>query len=436
MRYGFYRHGFSELPIMKTSTFLVFLLMLSLLLSAPLHANEPFALNEYAISLMEKGEHDKALEQLQKAYGMNPYDQTLKKNLAEAYTFVGQKRMNENNYEAAAESFDMARELFPDIPRYYTMRGIALYYSKYHDAARNELERARGIGGDSPDILYYLAKIEYDAGNLAAAVEFLEKAVVLKPDFTTAAEMITKLKRELAVEGSMERDYSSKFVISYDAATKSHLAGDILDTLEDAYNSVGRDLATFPGGRIPVILYTKKDYKSVTAGPDWSGGLYDGKIRLPIGGAQELSAQLKAVLFHEYTHVVVQDITGGNCPTWLNEGLAELEGRKIFNHPLAELGKAAKSGKFVSFAKLEGGFTGLGSKEASLAYQQSYSLVNFMVESYGWPKVNEILLNLRAGMNSSAAIKKAMADFGLDFDGVIEEWRRQMGVEFGGRGSE
>lgn len=68
---------------MKTSTFLVFLLMLSLLLSAPLHANEPFALNEYAISLMEKGEHDKALEQLQKAYGMNPYDQTLKKNLAE-----------------------------------------------------------------------------------------------------------------------------------------------------------------------------------------------------------------------------------------------------------------------------------------------------------------------------------------------------------------
>lgn len=421
---------------MKEIAIFLTLLTLSLLLAAPLHANEPFALNEYALSLLEKGEHDKALEQLQKAYGMNPYDQTLKKNLAEAYTFVGQKRMSENSYEAAADSFDRARELFPDIPRYYTMRGIALYYSKYPDAARNELERARGIGGDSPDILYYLAKIQYDGGNLAAAVEFLEKATALKPDFTAAAEMITKLKRELAVEGGMDRDYSSKFVISYDAGTKSHLAGDILDTLEDAYNNVGRDLATFPTGRITVIIYTKKDYKSVTAGPDWSGGLYDGKIRLPVGGAQELSEQLKAVLFHEYTHVVVQDITGGNCPTWLNEGLAELEGRKIFNHPLSELGRAAKSGKFVSFAKLEGGFTGLGAKEAALAYQQSYSLVNFMVESYGWPKVNEILLNLRSGMNSTAAIKQAMADFGLDFAGVIEEWRRQMGVEFGSRGSE
>lgn len=421
---------------MKSILLPVFLLTLSLLVSSPLHANEPVDLNESAIGLMQKGEHDKALEQLQKAYGMSPYDQTLKKNLAEAYTYVGQKRMSEANYEAAAESFDKARELFPDTPRYYTLRGIALYYSKYPDAAQNELERARGIGGDSPDILFYLAKIQYDAGNLAVALELLEKALALKPDFKAAAEMIPKLKRELAVEKSMDRNYSSKFVISYDAEMKSPLAGDILSTLEDAYNTVGRDLSNFPAGRITVIIYTRKDYKSVTTGPDWSGGLYDGKIRIPVGGAQELSDQLKAVLFHEYTHVVIQEITQGNCPTWLNEGLAELEGRKIFNHPLIELGIAAKNGTFVSFAKLEGGFTGLGSKEAALAYQQSYSLVNFMVNAYGWPKVTEILQNLRAGMKSAAAIKKAMADFGLDFDGVIEEWRRQMRSEFGSRSSE
>ncbi len=327
---------------MKAVRFSLSLLALSLFLSAPLHASEPFALNESAIGLMEKGEHDKALEQLQKAYGMNPYDSLLKKNLAEAYTFVGQKRMNENNCEAAADSFDKARELFPDIPRYYTLRGIALYYCKYPDAAQNELERARGIGGDSADILYYLAKIQYDAGNLMAALEFLEKAVVLKPDFKAAAEMRAKIKREAAVEQSMDRDYSSKFVISYDAEMKSHLAGDILSTLEDAYNDVGRDLSNFPAGRITVIIYTKKDYKSVTAGPDWSGGLYDGKIRLPVGGAQELSAQLKSVLFHEYTHVVIQEITQGNCPTWLNEGLAELEGRKIFNQPLSSTRQGRK----------------------------------------------------------------------------------------------
>lgn len=385
---------------------------------------------------MQKGEHDKALEQLQKAYGMYPYDQVLKKNLAEAYTFVGQRQMKENSFDAAAASFDMARELFPDIPRYYVMRGIALYYGKYPDAAQNELERARGIGGDSADILFYLAKIQYDAGNLASAVDLLEKAVALKPDFKTAAEMIEKLKRELSVEKSMDRGYSSKFVISYDAETKSHLAADILSSLEDAYNNVGRDLSFFPTGRITVILYTKMDFKSVTAGPDWSGGLYDGKIRLPVGGAQELTEQLKSVLFHEYSHVVIQEMTHGNCPTWLNEGIAELQGRKLFNHPMQQLGSAAKKDKYVPFKELEGGFTSLGSSAAALAYQQSYSLVNFMVTSYGWPKIIDILNNLGAGMNTGEAIKKSMADFGLDYEGVIEEWRGYMKREFGSRSVE
>ncbi|NVO00484.1 MAG: tetratricopeptide repeat protein [Geobacteraceae bacterium] len=401
-----------------------------------LFANEPFALNEYAISLMQKGEHDKALEQLQKAYGMYPYDQVLKKNLAEAYTFVGQRQLKENNFDAAAASFDRARELFPDIPRYYVMRGIALYYGKYPDAAQNELERARGLGGDAPEILYYLAKIQYDVGNLAAAVDFLEKAVIIKPDFKTASEMIEKLKRELTVEKSMDKGYSSKFVISYDAESKSHLAGDILSSLEDAYSNVGRDLSFFPTGRITVIVYTKKDFKSVTAGPDWSGGLYDGKIRLPVGGTQELTDQLKSVLAHEYTHVVVQEMTHGNCPTWLNEGLAEIQGRKLFNPAMQQLGKAARGGKYVSFKELEDGFTSLESSSAALAYQQSYSLANFMVAAYGWPKIIDILNNLGTGMKISDAMKKSMADFGLDYDGVIEEWRSYMKREFGSRSSE
>lgn len=403
-----------------------------LFLNHEARANDPFTLNEYAVRLMEKGENDKALEQLQKAYSMYPYDPVLKRNLAEAYTFVGQRQMKENQYEAAAGSFDLARELFPDVPRYYVFRGIALYYAKYPDAAQNELERARSIGGDSPDILFYLAKIQYDGGNLPQALELLDKTLALKGDFPAASALAAKVRRELDVEKSMDKGYSSRFVISYDAEVRSHLAGDILAVLEDAYSTVGRDLSLFPAMRIPVILYTRKDYRTVTSGPDWSGGLYDGKIRLPVGGAEQLSEQLKGVLYHEYTHVVVQEMTHGNCPTWLNEGLAELEGRKIFNHPLGELGKAAKSSQYLPFTRLEKGFTDLSTRDAALAYQQSYSLVNFMVSSYGWPKVGEILSGLGNGLTIAAAVKKALGDFGLDYDGMIAEWNAYMKREFGG----
>lgn len=396
-------------------------------------ANDPSSLNEYAIKLMEKGEHAKALEQMQKAYAMNPYDQVLKRNLAEAYTFVGQRQMKENNYESAAASFDLARELFPDVPRYYALRGIALYYWKSYDAARNELERARGLGGETVDVFFYLARIQYDTGNLPQALELVEKAITLQPDFAYAKELADKIRRELSIEKSMDRGYSSRFVISYDAETKSHLAGDILGALEDAYNNVGRDLSTFPVTRVPVILYTRKDFRTVTSGPDWSGGVYDGKIRLPVGGAQELSDQLKGVLFHEYTHVVVQEITHGHCPTWLNEGLAELEGRKIFNPTAVDLATFARQGKLIPFSRLERGFTDLETMQAAIAYQQSYSLVSYMVSAYGWPKVTEILLKLGSGLNIADAVKQSMADFGLDMSGVIEEWKSNIQKEAGGR---
>ena len=55
----------------------------------PTRANDPLTLNDYALELINRGEYDKALEQLQHAYGLNAYDPVLKKNLAEAYVYVG-----------------------------------------------------------------------------------------------------------------------------------------------------------------------------------------------------------------------------------------------------------------------------------------------------------------------------------------------------------
>jgi tetratricopeptide (TPR) repeat protein len=409
----------------------VLLTSLVLTLSASaVHANDPVAFNNYAIELQAQGKHESALEQLQKAYGMYPYDPVIKRNLAEAYTFVGERQLSRNEFDNAAASFDKARELFPDAPRYYILRGIALYFGKYYDAALNELERARGMGGEGVDLLYYLGRVHYDTGNLTAALEAWDKAIVLNPDHHGVKQLADKARRELAVEGQMTKGFSSRFVISYEGDGTSHLASEILDTLEDAYNRVGSDLSHFPTARIPVILYTRKDYRAVTASPDWSGGLYDGKIRLPVGGADALSPMLQGVLFHEYTHVLVSELTHGNCPTWLNEGLAELSGRSKFNQPLSDLVRAVRQGALLPLAKLEGGFGSLGAREVALAYQQSYSVVSFMVKTYGWYKVKEVLVYLGSGLKIEAAMKKAFGDFGLDYGGVVQEWQGYVAREF------
>jgi tetratricopeptide (TPR) repeat protein len=380
---------------------------------------------------MRRGEYEKALEQLQNAFSLFPYDESIRKNLTVAYATVGKRQLERKQFDDAAKNFENARKLAPDNQEYGIMKGIALYSGNHYDESAIELENARQNGGDNVLLLFYLGRSYYDAGDLTRALDVWDRALALDPEIKAVRNMAAKARRELAVEASMTKGYSSMFVISYDEGTRSDLADEVLDALETAYNRVGSDFSYYPVTRVPVILYTKKDYRSVTAGPEWSGGLYDGKVRLPIGGAGKITPMLRGVLSHEYTHVVVGELTKGNCPTWLNEGLAETEGRKEYNPPLTELEKTAKTGSYIPFTTLEKTFSSLDAQRAALAYQQSYSLVNFMISAYGMHKVRDMLVYLGSGMDSNAAITKAFADFGLDFKGIEHEWRAYVQKEYG-----
>lgn len=419
---------FTLLILSFSPIFLIVVLFPSLVVKAA----DPLLHNDYGVELLEKGEVEKAVEQLEKAHSLFALDQTLTKNLATAYTMLGKKKLEHKSFGEAAENFQKAETLFPDEPSYPLLRGIALYMSKNYEQARYELEKSRSLGGDTAESLYFLGRVYYDSGETDRALEYWEKAAAMAPSEQMFKELLDKMRRENAVESRMDRGHSSRFIVSYDSEVRSNIALKVLELLENSYNSVGADLGYFPEARIPVILYTRKDYKEVTHSPGWSGGLYDGKIRLPIGGLVEITPQLRATLRHEYTHAVIFDLTKGNCPTWFNEGIAEVQGRMEYNPPLPMLGKAVNSGKFLPVKTLEGSFSSLSNNEAQLAYEQSYAMVNFMVTAYGWYRVKEILLNLGTGLSIAESIRKGLSDFGLDYEGVLREWQEHMKTKFGG----
>jgi len=73
-----------------------------------------------------------------------------------------------------------------------------------------------------------------------------------------------------------------------------------------------------------VLLYAKTAFKTVTQAPEWAGGLYDGKIRIPVGGltTAEEAVGLQSVLVHEMTHAFLFRMAPVGLPLWFNEGLA------------------------------------------------------------------------------------------------------------------
>lgn len=371
---------------------------------------------------MVRGEYDMALDELKSGFSLFPYNETLRHDLAAAYAKIAQRDLKLSRYREAADYFGQARDLYPGEGRFGLMRGVALYLGKNYDAARAEFAQA----GEGTEPLFYLGKISYDTGDLPAALAFWRRALVLEPDNAGVRSHIAKAERELPVESKMDKGYSSMFDLSYDAELPPGLAAGVLDALESAYNSVGDDLGLFPTTRIPVLLYTKSDYSSVTAGPDWSGGLYDGKIRLPVGGVTKVTPQMRGILFHEFTHVLIAELTRGNIPTWLNEGLAEIEGRKEDGSPATVPARGTKGGRLLPLSTLSGSFTSMARPEAALAYQQSYSIASFMVNRYGWYAVRGTLKSLGERSSLETAVAQALSGWSLDLPGVLREWRESL----------
>lgn len=394
--------------------------------------SDPVIHSGYGRELILRGEYEKGIEHLRRVYLLFPLNQTFKRNLAEAYAAYGHHFFKQKHFEKSDENFVKAMELYQEEPLYALLRGICNYHLKKYDVARYELERARTLKADSAEVLYYLGLVEYETENRTQAMELWESALKLSPGRKEIIELIAKSRKETAVEISMDRGHSSRFDLSYDPGVDTGFALAILDVLESAANLVGAELGLFPETRVPVGIYKRVDFKTVTDSPDWAGGFYDGKIRLPFGALKEITPVMRGVLFHEYAHVVIFELTRGNCPLWLNEGIAEMFGRMQYNRPMSEFGRAARRKTFTDFRKLESGFSSLATTDAALAYQQSYALVNHMVTNYGWHSIKQILSALGTGATIDEAILLTLKDHNLNYDGVVRGWRESVEREMAG----
>ena len=403
-------------------TVVLSLLLLSVAAARPIEG-DPVLHSGYGRELLLRGDYEKGIEQLRTAYLLFPLNTTFKRNLAEGYAAYGHNHFKQNRYEQADENFIKALELYPEEASYALLRGICNYHLKKYDVARYELERARGLRQDSAEVLYYLGLVQFETDNRQQALESWEQALKLAPGRKEIADLLAKGRKEDAVESGMDRGHSSRFDLTYDTGVDISFALSILDVLESAANLVGAELGLFPEARVPVGIYNRADFKTVTDSPDWSGGFYDGKIRLPFGKLSEITPVMRGVLYHEYAHVVVFELTRGNCPLWLNEGIAEMFGRMQHNHPLPEFGRAVRSGKLLEFRRLEANFSEFSTSAAALAYQQSYALVNYMVTTYGWHRVRQILSDLGRGVTFDAAIETTLKDYNVTYDSLVKDWR-------------
>ncbi len=400
-----------------------FLLLILLVSPFAAQARTYVSENNQAVELLQQGRYLKGIALLKQSLERVPYDTTIRDNLLKSYQAAGREMLKQKRFSEVAELLYDAQQ-FDDSQRdFWTMRGYALLRLKKYDEAEVDLQEARGMGNVDPNILFLLGEIYYITDRMYEAFDVLETAELHAPEDQRIVQMLQKVRRELAVEKEMEKEYGGNFIITFEGDESAELGSDVLDVLEDAYNWFGLKLDHYPEQRVTVILYTQKQFSDLTDSPDWAAGLYDGKIRLPVGGISRLNDRVRGLLYHEYTHVVLRDIAGKNLPFWLNEGLAELAEREIYAEQLLVLPLAKKQDKLFPIRALEGSFRNLRGRQIALAYEQSYSFVHFLIDRYGWYEVNNLVVALGAGFSLEQAIERSIGSYGVSYEGLERRWK-------------
>ena len=128
----------------------------------------------------------------------------------------------------------------------------------------------------------------------------------------------------MTAEEGMGRESSRYFIVLYDREVPQPLVQGFFRILDESFNLLHDRLGEYPRDEIKVILYSQVAFRDVTLAPDWAGGAYDGKIRVPVGGLKtvEEAAGLLNILVHEMTHAFLHRMAPQGLPLWFNEGIA------------------------------------------------------------------------------------------------------------------
>lgn len=192
------------------------------------------------------------------------------------------------------------------------------------ELARSRAETALTANPDDPQALMLRGEVLYRDNRLEDALGDFTRAAERRPDDAVLKAKVERVTRELAAERNYRRADSSHFVLRFDGE-RDQVVGDLLlDLLENQLGELTREIDSPVLPPISVILYTKQEFHDTTGAAENVVGLYDGKVRLPVGGVQRVTPALVRVVRHELTHAILTARSRGAAPRWLQEGLAQL----------------------------------------------------------------------------------------------------------------
>jgi hypothetical protein len=324
------------------------------------------------------------------------------------------------------------------------------------DLERGELARAdstlRGVlrlESRSPEAHWYLAVLARARGRFETAERhlrafldgagpefksFRERALIQLEAIADERKLADPEQLEGPLRLTLVRD--EYFRVQVDArlgALPGDYAKRVLEFLREARSEVSSSIGVAPLEPLGVVLYGRAAYMRAHAHrfSFQTIGFFDGRIH--VASPAHPTESLRGVLFHEYTHAVFRDVTGGDRPYWLNEGLAERierQSRGLANSTRRERAAMRTNIETKSWIPLDSialSFSGLSDERARDAYLQSVITVGYIHSRTDVEGRRRLLTMLGEGFSVNQALFEVM---GINTQGLDSAVRAEILREF------
>ena len=223
------------------------------------------------------------------------------------------------------------------------------------------------------------------------ALEYFEQSLAVEPN-AAVEDLRQRAAREVASDRSSEKLIGIKFNFRYDdSAVTADQARALLPILDSEFTRVSEALGCRSEERLTAIVQTPEAYRQSTGAAEWSGGQFDGRIRVALL-EKTPGEHTRQTFAHEIVHACLART--GDWPAWLHEGLAQkLSGQVIPAERRAEIRSMAHNGELPALQQMGRTFSRLSAHHAAIAYTTALIAIEHLYDAYGESGVRNLLQN-------------------------------------------
>ncbi len=235
------------------------------------------------------------------------------------------------------------------------------------------------VAAGNTDAIAMAGVAAWKSDQIKLALEYWRTAHSIRPSPQLAA-MIKLVETEAAHDKSGEKLVGMRVALRYEGQALPYAtAKAMLSTLDSEVARISEIIGCPSHERLIAIVQAPEDYYKGANAAEWSGGQFDGRIRIPFPAGGQFDERLRKVFAHEATHACLANL--GRWPAWLHEGLAQkLSGERMGAGMRESLKELAASKQLPKLQDLRQNWSSMSSQNARVAYALALAAAEEMLD--------------------------------------------------------